>query len=301
MRNSYLNVNARTLIAPEFVAVRCFFRRSGMIILRMVTGIACRREDTCLKTGGDIVPSELIEQNPALDGLPDAYSDWRQSALGQITDALEQRLLLDRIGPAEGLDILDVGCGDGVLATKLAASGAQVTGLDASAEMITAARCRASAAKVDLNLVAGDAGSLPFSAARFDVVISVATLCFSASPQQPIREMARVLKLGGRLILGELGGWNAWAVQRRVKGWLGSSIWRAARFRSRKELITLADGADLRDATITGAIFYPPLGAAARLMAPIDARIGRWTPVGAAFLVLTATKSSAPDSVSNPE
>jgi 2-polyprenyl-3-methyl-5-hydroxy-6-metoxy-1,4-benzoquinol methylase len=67
----------------------------------------------------------------ALQALPPAYADWRRSALGRITDALEERLLLDRIGPARGLRILDVGCGDGVLATRLAQAGARVTGIDA--------------------------------------------------------------------------------------------------------------------------------------------------------------------------
>jgi 2-polyprenyl-3-methyl-5-hydroxy-6-metoxy-1,4-benzoquinol methylase len=61
---------------------------------------------------------------------PAAYEEWRSSRLGQITDALEERLLLDLLGPVRGLAVLDVGCGDGVLASALARRGAQVTGLD---------------------------------------------------------------------------------------------------------------------------------------------------------------------------
>lgn len=116
--------------------------------------------------------------DPALEGLPDAYADWRRSTLGRITDALEERLLIDRIGPVRGLRILDVGSGDGVLATRLAQDGARVTGLDASADMIAAARRRAEAAGVEIDLVEGDAGGLPFPAGHFDRVVSVATLCF---------------------------------------------------------------------------------------------------------------------------
>jgi len=121
-------------------------------------------------------------------------------------------------------------------------------------------------------------------------VVSVATLCFCEQPYGPVGEMVRVLKPGGRLVLGDLGGWNTWAALRRVKGWLGSDIWRAAQFRSRGDLIALAARAGLRDTHISGAIFYPPVGAAARLMAPLDAAIWRWTTAGAAFLVLSATK-----------
>lgn len=226
--------------------------------------------------------------DPVLEGLPDAYADWRRSTLGRITDALEERLLLDRIGPVRGLRILDVGCGDGVLATRLAQDGAQVTGLDASADMIAAARRRATAAGVEVDLVEGNAGDLPFPDEHFDCVMSVATLCFVDDPRPTIREMDRVLKPGGRLILGELGRWNLWSAQRRVKGWLGSKLWRAADFRSRSDLIALAHQVGLQDAAVTGAVFYPPLEIAARIMGPIDHKIGTLTTIGGTFLVLTA-------------
>jgi len=223
-----------------------------------------------------------------LNALAPAYANWRRSTLGRITDALEERLLLDRIGPARGLCILDVGCGDGVLATRLAQDGAQVTGLDASADMLAAAHRRARAAGVEVDLVEGVAGNLPFPTGQFDCVVSVATLCFVDDPRPTIREMVRVLKPGGRLILGELGRWNLWAAQRRVKGWLGSKLWSAAHFRSRSDLIALAHQAGLKDAVVTGAVFYPPLEIAARIMGPVDHKIGTLTTIGGAFLVLTA-------------
>lgn len=236
------------------------------------------------------MPQRRNDREPALEALPEAYARWRRSTLGRITDALEERLLLERIGPAPGLRILDVGCGDGRLATTLAAAGAEVTGLDASPVMLAAARRRAEAAGAALALVAGDAGRLPFADRRFDRVVSVATLCFSEDPQLPIREMARVLEPGGRLILGELGRWNAWAAERRLKGWLGSAVWRAARFRSRADLLALADDAGLTDASVTGAVFYPPLGPAACALATVDHMIGSRTTIGAALLVLAVTK-----------
>lgn len=234
--------------------------------------------------------ADRSDADPALEVLPDAYAEWRRSTLGRITDALEERLLLDRIGPARGLRILDVGCGDGVLATRLAQDGAHVTGLDASADMLAAAHRRANAAGVEIDLVEGVAGNLPCPTGQFDTVVSVATLCFVDDPRRAIREMVRVLKPGGRLILGELGRWNLWAAQRRVKGWLGSKHWRAAHFRSRADLLALATDAGLKGATVNGAVFYPPLGLAAKAMAPMDPWIGRRTSVGTAFLVLSATK-----------
>lgn len=236
-----------------------------------------------------------------MDLLPAAYANWRRSTLGRITDELEQKLLLVRIGPAQGLRTLDVGCGDGVLATTLAAAGAHVTGLDASADMLAAARRRADAAGVALELVEGEAEQLSFPDDSFDIVLSVATLCFIADPDGLVRGMVRVLRPGGRLILGELGRWNAWAAVRRVKGWLGSSVWRAARFRTRRELSVIVHQAGLKGVAVTGAIFYPPAGFAARAFAPVDAWIGRRTAMGAAFLVLTATKPLSSNIEVGPE
>jgi len=62
--------------------------------------------------------------------LPESYSLWRSSRLGRITDTLEERVILDLLGSIDGLDVLDLGCGDGVLASTLAHHGARVTGLD---------------------------------------------------------------------------------------------------------------------------------------------------------------------------
>jgi len=229
-------------------------------------------------------------QDISAAALPAAYADWRRSALGRITDRIEERLLLDRLGSVQGCRILDVGCGDAVMATRLAAAGAWATGLDASPGMIAAARRRAAAAGVELDLVQGDATRLPFCDASFDVVLSVAALCFVDDTRGAATEVVRVLKPGGRLVLGELGRWNSWAMLRRLKRWLGSPVWQEARFRSRGDLLAIADGAGLQDVSVAGAVFYPPLGVAARLMAPLDATIGRWISGGAAFLVLTGVR-----------
>jgi hypothetical protein len=58
-----------------------------------------------------------------------------------------------------------------------------------------------------------------------------------------MREMTRVLRPGGRLVVGELGRWNLWAAKRRMSGWPGSSIWRSAAFRTVRALKDLATDA----------------------------------------------------------
>ena len=108
--------------------------------------------------------------------------------------------------------------------------------------------------------------------------------------ERAIAEMARVLKPGGRLIIGELGGRSLWAAYRRIRGWLGHPLWRAARFRSQAELRQLVSGAGLDVLEMRGAAYYPPCGAAARLLAVVDPWLGRRTTLGAAFIALSAAK-----------
>ncbi len=238
-------------------------------------------------------------------GLPAAYEEWRSSRLGQITDALEERLLLTVLGPVRGLAVLDVGCGDGVLASALARRGAQVTGLDMDPQMLAAAERRARSESIELQLVEGRVEALPFPSETFDRVVAVAVLCFVRDTDQATSEIARVLKPGGRLVIGELGRWNSWAALRRVKGWFGAAPWKAARFRSARELRSLVECCGLDVNETVGAIYYPHIGIAALLLAPFDRWCARWTTVGAAFIAVLASKHRAagadtPDSQLSP-
>ena len=224
------------------------------------------------------------------DGLSESYARWRLSRLGQITDALERQLLFELLGSVAGKTLLDVGCGDGALASELTRCGAIVTGLDADLAMIAAARQRAKVEATRLWLIEGQAERLPFDDATFDRVLAVAVLCFVRDAERAVAEMARVLKPGGRVVIGELGRWSWWATHRRIRGWLGDPIWRAAKFRTATELRRLMDAAGLNVVEIRGAVHYPPFGVVARLLAPVDLWLGRRTTLGAAFLAVSATK-----------
>jgi SAM-dependent methyltransferase len=165
-----------------------------------------------------------------------------------------------------------------------------VSGVDASPEMIEAARERALQRSADIALAIGRAEALPYAAAGFDLVLAVTILCFVADAAPVFRELARVLRPGGRLVIGELGRWSPWAAARRIRAWRGSPLWRSARFRTARELCRLAEGAGLAVATVRGAVYYPRSTVAARLFAPFDARLGRLTTLGAAFIALAAVK-----------
>ncbi|MGE3689758.1 MAG: class I SAM-dependent methyltransferase [Novosphingobium sp.] len=225
--------------------------------------------------------------------LGDAYERWRGSLLGRTTDRREAELIDELMGDVRGLDVLDVGCGDGALMADLHRKGANVTGIDPDDAMLAAARLRADASGLDFRLLPGTADALPFADCSFDRVVAITVLCFIDRPDVAIAEMARVLRPGGHIILGELGKWNVWAAVRRIKGWLGSPVWRAARFRTAAELRSLLTRQGLLVRAVRGAIFYAPIGLLAMAMGAIDGWLGRRTTTGAAFIAIKAQKGSA--------
>lgn len=102
------------------------------------------------------------------------------------------------LAPRPGERILDVGCGDGALTEKLAQMGANVVGVDASPELLAAARARG------LNVHLADAQTLPFDR-EFDAVFSNATLHWVRDHGAAARGAYRALVTGGRFV-GEFGG-----------------------------------------------------------------------------------------------
>jgi SAM-dependent methyltransferase len=98
-----------------------------------------------------------------------------------------------------GERILDLGCGDGQLTQKIAATGASVVGVDASPQMVEAARGRGIDAQV------APAEALPFAGASFDAVFSNAVLHWVRGQDAMIAEVHRVLEPGGRFV-AEMGG-----------------------------------------------------------------------------------------------
>ncbi len=221
---------------------------------------------------------------------PEAYARWRASEIGAVSEQLESQLILELMGDVSGCRVLDVGCGDGELALELTRRGAIVTGIDASAAMIEAAKGRAKQHNADITFQLARAEKLPFPTQQFDVVTAITILCFVDDAAIVFREMARVLKPGGRLVIGELGKWSTWAAARRIRAWLGSKLWRHARFRTAKELRAHAEQVGLAVQSVRGAVFYPRFRLAMRLLSPFDLAVGRLVTFGAAFLALSALK-----------
>lgn len=106
---------------------------------------------------------------------------------------------LEWLAPQRGERILDLGCGDGRLTQRIAATGAIVTGVDASAPMVAAARERG--IKAD----EASAERLPYPDHTFEAVFSNAVLHWVRGQDDMLSEVRRVLRPGGRFV-AELGG-----------------------------------------------------------------------------------------------
>jgi ubiquinone/menaquinone biosynthesis C-methylase UbiE len=107
--------------------------------------------------------------------------------------------VLEWLNAQMGEFILDLGCGDGQLTQRVASTGAHVLGVDASAEMVTAARERGVEAEQ------ATAENLPFHNATFDAVFSNAALHWVRDQDAMMAQVHRVLKPGGRFV-AEMGG-----------------------------------------------------------------------------------------------
>lgn len=106
--------------------------------------------------------------------------------------------ILERLAPQPGERILDLGCGDGLLTRQIEERGATVVAVDASPEMVAAARARG----IDARVL--DARRLPFEG-EFDAVFSNAVLHWIPDADAVLSGVARALEAGGRFV-AEFGG-----------------------------------------------------------------------------------------------
>lgn len=103
---------------------------------------------------------------------------------------------LDAARVTAGTRLLDAGCGAGLLALLASFRGAQVAALDAAPALVAIARQRLPEADVR----EGDLESLPFDDARFDAVVAVNSIFYAQNMAAAVRELARVVRPGGRVV-----------------------------------------------------------------------------------------------------
>src|SRR5947208_4056383 len=103
-----------------------------------------------------------------------------------------------------GMDVLDLGCGDGTTALPAAQLGANVLGVDIAANLVAAGNTRAQAAGLtNLRFQEGDATDLKELADdSFDLVVSIFGAMFAPRPFDVAKEVVRVTRPGGRIVMG---------------------------------------------------------------------------------------------------
>jgi SAM-dependent methyltransferase len=129
------------------------------------------------------------------------YAPWMGQALGYDGTA--------------GLDVLDVGCGQGIDLARYVSAGASVTGIDLTPGHVQLAREHMAAMGLAATVVAGDAESLPFSDRSFDRVSSNGVLHHTPNLPAALREIRRVLRPGGemRITLYNRSSFHYWLNQ----------------------------------------------------------------------------------------
>ena len=150
---------------------------------------------------------------PEWDALRKVFND----------DALRARAIARLVDP--GLTVADVGTGTGILASELARLGIRVIAIDNSSRMLDAAHAKiAGEGLTGIDLRHGEASELPLDAASVDAALAHMVLHYLPSPGEAIREMARVVKPGGSVVIVDfVRHQHEWMRQELGVTWLGFS------------------------------------------------------------------------------
>jgi ubiquinone/menaquinone biosynthesis C-methylase UbiE len=131
---------------------------------------------------------------------------WEKGDFTRIADTMREsgEALVQRIGIAKGLKVLDLGCGDGTTAVPAAKLGADVLGVDIAQNLVEVGNRRAAEHGLpNLKFQEGDASNLEQVPDKsFDLVISIFGAMFVPKPFEVAKEMVRVTRPGGRIVMG---------------------------------------------------------------------------------------------------
>lgn len=131
---------------------------------------------------------------------------WEKGDFTRLAPAMRESgaTLVATLGITPGLDVLDLGCGDGTTAVPAAQLGANVLGVDIASNLVAAGNERARALGLtNLRFQEGDASDLnELDDESFDLVVSMFGAMFAPRPGDVAKEMVRVTRPGGRIVMG---------------------------------------------------------------------------------------------------
>ncbi|MEO0399824.1 MAG: bifunctional 2-polyprenyl-6-hydroxyphenol methylase/3-demethylubiquinol 3-O-methyltransferase UbiG [Pseudomonadota bacterium] len=186
--------------------------------------------------------------------------------LGFIRDTICMHFGRDRLAksPLEGLRLLDVGCGGGLISEPMRRLGAAVTGLDASERNIAVARLHAADMKLDIDYRCASVESLVSDGeAPFDIVLNLEAVEHVANVDLFVEASAKLVKPGGMMIVATINRTlKAFALAKvgaeYVLGWLPRGTHDPRRFVKPEEIARPLGAAGLTVTGTTG-VFYNPL------------------------------------------
>src|SRR5260221_12763391 len=131
---------------------------------------------------------------------------WEKGDFTRIAQSMREsgEALVNSVGISKGLKVLDLGCGDGTTALPEAKLGAEVLGVDIARNLVEAGNKRANEQGLtNCRFQEGDASNLhELKDHTFDLVVSIFGAMFAPKPFDVAKEMVRVTRLGGRIVMG---------------------------------------------------------------------------------------------------
>lgn len=131
---------------------------------------------------------------------------WEKGDFTRIADTMRESgdELVSRLNITKGMKVLDLGCGDGTTAIPEAKRGADVTGVDIASNLVEAGNKRAQKEGLsNVKFQEGDATDLKdLPDKNFDLVVSIFGAMFAPKPDAVAKEMVRVTKPGGKIVMG---------------------------------------------------------------------------------------------------
>lgn len=192
---------------------------------------------------------------PVFDREAQEYDQWYESTMGRFVDEVESKLAFSMLKPQKGMKVLDVGCGTGNFSIKLSKMGCDVVGVDLSREMLKIAKEKREKEKLDISFYMMDVYDLDFPDNAFDAVFSMATFEFIKEPERAYAEMYRVVKPGGRILIGTINKNSSWGRLYLSREFQENSVFQYADLKTREDMENL-DQNHLVDAK--ECLFVPP-------------------------------------------
>ena len=131
---------------------------------------------------------------------------WEKGDFTRIAETMREsgEALVEKFGITKGLKVLDLGCGDGTTAIPAAQRGADVLGVDIASNLVAAGNKRAKELGLaNCKFQLGDASDMQGVHDRsFDLLVSIFGAMFAPKPLDAAKEMVRVTRPGGRIIMG---------------------------------------------------------------------------------------------------